>query len=156
MPWSIRKDASHRVDVRVGEIYEVSFGSGGPTDSINVETRREVSRQMGTNSVARRSRYPSGHRALRAVLGGRSFGAFLALYLLFDLAVLNVEGWLGTLPSEVTAVAASARRAMEQLVDTVPSWLLGAQIGLLSVLSLALALVTLIAQRDDATRGRRR
>lgn len=129
----------------------MSFGPGGPTGSINVATMREVSRQMATNAVARRSRYPSGHRALRTILGGRSFGAFLAPYLVVDLAVLNVEGWLGTKTSGITAVSPTSMRMMEQMVDTVPSWLLGAQIGLLSVISLALALVTLIAQRDDAT-----
>ena len=106
---------------------------------------------MGINAVARRSRYPSGHRALRMILSGRSFGAFLAPYLVIDLAVLNVEGWLGTMRSEITTVSPSATRVMRQMIDTVPSWLLGAQIGLLSVISLALALVTLIAQRDDAT-----
>lgn len=127
----------------------IGWGPGGPTDSVNRFVAHELRRQLAGNPVARRARYRAGHRLLRKLMGA-PFGIFLARYLIIDLAVLNVEAWSRIVaPAAATSAAATAQ--IVDVVKTVPSYLLGAQIGLLGVISLALALVTLIAQRDDAT-----
>ncbi len=128
----------------------IGWGPGGPTDSISKFVAHEVRRQLAGNPVARRARYPAGHRLLHSIMGA-PFGLFLARYLIIDLAVLNVEAWSRIVAPGAAVMSAARAVQIEDLVKTVPSYLLGAQIGLLGVISLALALVTLIAQRDDAT-----
>lgn len=128
----------------------IGWGPGGPTDSVNRFVAHEVRRQLAGNPVARRARYPAGHRLLRSLMGA-PFSLFLARYLIVDLAALNVEAWSRLFAPGAAAMSAARAAQVVDVVKTVPSYLLGAQIGLLGVISLALALVTLIAQRDDAT-----
>jgi len=127
----------------------IGWGPGGLTDSINRRAAREVRRQLAANPVARRARYGLGHRILRGLMSA-SCRRFLVLYLIVDLVALNCEGWLRIWwPAFLEMPKTRSAQAIE-IVNTVPSYLLGAQIGLLGVMSLALALVTLVAQRDDA------
>ncbi|WP_066653452.1 MULTISPECIES: hypothetical protein [Sphingomonas] len=128
----------------------IGWGPGGPTDSVNRFVAHEVRRQLAGNPVARRARYPAGHRLLRSLMGA-PFSLFLARYLIVDLAVLNVEAWSQIVAPDAAVVSTARAAQIVDIVKTVPSYLLGAQIGLLGIISLALALVTLIAQRDDAT-----
>lgn len=128
----------------------IGWGPGGPTDSVNRFVAHEVRRQLAGNLVARRARYPAGHRLLRRLMGA-SFSIFLARYLIVDLAALNAEAWSRIVAPGATTTSATRTTQIIDVVKTVPSYLLGAQIGLLGMISLALALVTLIAQRDDAT-----
>lgn len=129
----------------------IGWGPGGPTDSVNRLVAHEVRRQLARNPVARRARYPLGHRILRSFMAPATFGLFLARYMILDLAMLDVEAWSRIVaPGAATLPAAASAQAAE-IIKNVPSYLLGAQVGLLGVISLALALVTLIAQRDDAT-----
>lgn len=128
----------------------IGWGPGGPTDSVNRFVAHEVRRQLAGNPVARRARYPAGHRLLRSLMRA-PFSLFLARYLIVDLAALNVEAWSRIVAPGAAAMSATRAAQIVDVVMTVPSYLLGAQIGLLGVISLALALVTLIAQRDDAT-----
>ena len=128
----------------------IGWGPGGPTDSVNRFVAHEVRRQLAGNPVARRARYPVGHRILRRIMGA-PFDLFLARYLILDLMVLNVEAWVRIVAPTRAAMQPNRATQALDILKTVPSYLLGAQIGLLGVISLALALVTLIAQRDDAT-----
>jgi hypothetical protein len=128
----------------------IGWGPGGPTDSVNWRVAHEVRRQLSGNPVAHRARYPLGHRLLRAAMSAQ-FSLFLARYIVLDLAVLCVEAWSRVVAPTVSAMPSDRAAQAFDIVKTVPSYLLGAQVGLLGVISLALALVTLIAQRDDAT-----
>lgn len=128
----------------------IGWGPGGPTDSVNRFVAHEVRRQLAGNPVARRARYPADHRLLRSLMRA-PFSLFLARYLIVDLAALNVEAWSRIVVPGAAAMSAARAAQIVDVVKTVPSYLLGAQIGLLGVISLALALVTLIAHRDDAT-----
>jgi len=128
----------------------IGWGPGGPTDSLSRFAAHEVRRQLAGNPVARRARYPADYRLLR-ILMGAPFSLFLARYLIVDLAVLNVEAWSRIVAPDVAKMSTAQAEHIVDIVTTVPSYLLGAQIGLLTIISLALALVTLIAQRDDAT-----
>jgi len=122
---------------------------GGLTGSLNRWVAKEVREQLRSNSLARRARYSWPLRAARWAFSAGSFWKFLALYFLVDLLMINVEAfWHGLASASIPTFANSA--AASELMKNVPGYLIGAQIGLLSVISLALALVTLIAQRDDA------
>lgn len=125
------------------------WGRGGPTGSLNRWVRKEVREQLKSNPLARRARYGWPLRVARWAFSAGTFWRFVALYLLLDLAMINIEGfWHALAPATIPAIANSPAAA--ELLKSVPSYLIGAQIGLLSVISLALALITLIAQRDDA------
>ena len=128
----------------------IGWGPGGPTDSVNRFVAHEVRRQLAGNPVARRARYPAGHRLLRSLMGA-PFSLFLARYLIVDLAVLNVEAWSQIVAPDAAVVSTARAAQIVDIVKTVPSYLLGAQIGLLGIISLALALVTLIVAVDTAS-----
>lgn len=126
------------------------WARGGPTWSINRFVAREVCEQMRNNPLARRARYRWPLRLLRRMLSVRSFWGFLALYLLIDVTAVALEvawQWLapGVYPSWASGSVAN------DLLKDVPGFLISAQVSLVGVISLALALVTLIAQRDDAS-----
>lgn len=123
---------------------------GGPTWSINRFVVREVREQMRDNPLARRARYRWPLRLLRCLFSVRSFWRFIVLYLFVDLAAVGLETashrlGIGTNPAWASGSAAN------NLLREVPGFLIGAQVSLVGVISLALALVTLIAQRDDAS-----
>ena len=127
-----------------------NWARGGPTWSINRFVAREVRGQMRENPLARRARYRWPLRLLRRLFSVRTFWRFIALYLLVDLAAVGIEvAWQWLTPG-VYPDWASGPGANELLKD-VPGFLIGAQVSLVGVISLALALVTLIAQRDDAS-----
>ena len=126
------------------------WARGGPTWSINRFVAREVREQMRDNPLARRARYRLHLRLLRGLFSVRSCWRFIALYLLVDLAAVSFEAaWhkfvVGIYPAWASGPAANA------LLKDVPGFLIGAQVSLVGVISLALALVTLIAQRNDAS-----
>lgn len=117
--------------------------------------RREVSEQLRKNPVARRARYGFAHRMLRRFFGSGTFGRFIALYMIVNvlavvaeaLIVCFVPGWLPSWSASGSPPATD----IKTLILYVSSYLLGAQIGLLGVISLSLALVTLIAQREGSS-----
>lgn len=124
---------------------------GRPTGSLNGEVSREVRQLLARNPTARRARYPIGHRVLRKLIAPATFGLMMMCYLILDLAMIDVEGAFSILAPSYPVMRAEASTEVTEIIRTVPSYVLGAQIGLLGVISLGLALVTLIAQRDDAT-----
>jgi hypothetical protein len=122
---------------------------GGVLGSLNVWVRREIAEHQRENPLARRARYPRSLRILRSIFSAKTFGTFLAAYFLLDLCALCLEAWAPQLLAEpmprwVTSPAAT------ELLKSVPSYLLGAQVSIFGVISLALALVTLIGQRAEA------
>ncbi|GGF89487.1 hypothetical protein GCM10007301_56760 [Azorhizobium oxalatiphilum] len=122
---------------------------------MNRWVRREVTEQLRGNPVARRVRYGLVHRALRRFFGSGTFGRFIIAYMAVNVAVVAAEAlsvWLvpAWLPAWSTSGSAPATD-IKALMLNVSSCLLGAQIGLLGVISLSLALVTLIAQREGSS-----
>lgn len=133
----------------------IDWRRGSWTGSLNKLVRREVTEQLRANPVARRVRYGLPHRLLRRFFGSGTFGRFIVLYMAANVAVVVVEAlsaWLapGCLPAWSTSGSAPATD-IKALILNVSSYLLGAQIGLLGVVSLSLALVTLIAQREGSS-----
>lgn len=126
-----------------------NWGRGGIFWSLNRWVEREVRDQLRSNPLARRARYRFSHRVMRLLFSPSSFWKFLGLYFLLDITALGIEGlWQHFAPESFPKWVGSP--SVIDIIKTVPSYLIGAQVGILSVISLALALVTLIAQRDDA------
>jgi hypothetical protein len=128
---------------------------GGWTGSVNRFVRREVREQLRDNPAARRARYAISYRVLRWFLSARTFGRFIALYLVIDLVFVETEaltawllpGWL----SNWTIPGSGSAAEVETLLQNISSYLISTQVGLIGVISLALALVTLIAQREGSS-----
>ncbi|MDB5581511.1 MAG: hypothetical protein JWR80_6687 [Bradyrhizobium sp.] len=125
------------------------WSRGGVLGSVDAWVRREIAEQRRNNPLARKARYRWPLRLLRSIFSARTFYNFLALYLLIDLSALCVEAWSPWVTASIFPRWAASAGAAE-LLKSVPSYLIGAQVGVFSVISLALALVTLIAQRDEA------
>ena len=133
----------------------IAWNRGGWTGSLNRWVDREVREQMRDNPAARRARYPLAHRLLRAFFSVGTFGRFVAIYLAIDVSVIVTEAFLAWFaPQWLPAWSASGfppATDIKTLITNVTSYFVTAQVGVLGVVSIALALVTLIAQRDAAS-----
>ncbi|MGE5510394.1 MAG: hypothetical protein ACM31O_03970 [Bacteroidota bacterium] len=122
---------------------------GGWTGSLNGWVRREIQEHFRENPIARRTRYSFGLRALHRVFDDASFLRFVAIYAAFALLTGLAE----------VAVAAYAPHwiprwagnEIKQFLTNVASYLISAQVSALGVISIAIGLVTIIAQRENAS-----
>jgi hypothetical protein len=145
---------------------------GGWTGSINAIVDREIKEHFKANLVARRARYSFRTRLLKWFFANRTCGAFLIIYIAIDgLAlfaemlsaryiscirpdwpgawqILSVRDFIEWMTSCVPPpwLSVAPTDYINSLLFGVQGYLIGAQVGALGVLSLALALVTLIAQ----------
>jgi hypothetical protein len=110
---------------------------------------------MRENTAARRSRYPLMQSALRKVFTTSSFSFIILLYSLFNFAVVAAELWISAKASWLlpawTIQAGPPALDLKTAITNFSSYLISAQVGVLGVVSIALALVTLIAQRDASS-----
>lgn len=115
--------------------------------SLNRRAGRLVAAHMRTNPAIQDAGPPLAHRLLERLLT-RRFGLLLTIYLGVALASVLVEVLVGLrVVSPLFRIpAAEATR----IVDLAPGVAITAQTGVLAVITLALALVALVAQRDDA------
>ena len=81
------------------------------------------------------------------MIAGRSLPAFLAVYLLLDLASLGAEVVFNLRFPQ--ALPGWTSPEMKSLLKDVTSYLIAAQVGILGVVSVAIGIVTLITQRDE-------
>jgi hypothetical protein len=131
----------------------VDWNRGGCTGSLNRLVRREVREHFRENPVAQRARYPVHLRLLRRFFG-RSFAQFLVLYLAFNFAVLVGELALARFTPNVLpgwTAAGPPGADLKAFVTNVAGYLISAQVGVLGVISIAIGLVTLIAQREGSS-----
>lgn len=132
----------------------VDWRRGGWTGSVNRWVRREVHEHMRSNPAASAVRYSIGVRALRSAFRVGTFGRFVGLYFLVDLVFLAAEAFAAwAMPGSLPSWTASGPPGIDLkgLVLNVSSYLLSTQVGALGVVSLALALVTLVAQREGSS-----
>ena len=131
----------------------IDWRRGGWTGSLNKWVRREIREHMRTNSAARRCRYPWPLQLLRAFFADRSFWQFVNFYVCIAvvMAVLEilVSRYLPRALPEWTRSGTPSPDFEERLSD-LASYLITAQVGVLGVIAIAIGLVTLIAQREDA------
>src|SRR5204863_628859 len=122
---------------------------GGRTGSLNGWVRREIREHFRDNTAARRGRYSHGMRLLHRIFDAGTFWRFIAIY-----------GAVGTVIGIVEiAIAAyrplwlpqwTANTDIKPFLTNVASYLITAQVGVLGVVSIAIGLVTIIAQRENA------
>ena len=116
--------------------------------------RQEVCEHLRKNPAARRVRYRLGRRVMRGFFSIGRFGSFVWWYIIIDSLVLGMEAFIaGVAPSYLrtwTAFPTLPTTDIESLLLSVSGYFLAAQAGALGVITLALALVTLIAQRESS------
>ena len=130
----------------------IDWREGGWTGSINRLVRNEVRVHRKKNSFLVRNRYKLHERLLRAFFSVETFFGFLALYLAatVTLAFIEIAAW-SLCPSWIAAFwSAAPNPRLESVLLNLSGYLITAQVGVLGVITLALALVTLIAQGEHS------
>lgn len=124
----------------------------GPLGSLRARARHELAELIRDNKVLRCARYPLLQRLVRGLVGGRSIITFLGVYLAIDVLAVSAEwavnayalcvlpGWKGT--------------HLADFLTSVASYFIAAQVGILAIVSVAVAVVTLLSQRDDGASSR--
>ncbi|UFW82991.1 hypothetical protein BjapCC829_23690 [Bradyrhizobium barranii] len=127
-----------------------NWKQGGWTGSLNAWVKHEIQDHFRTNAAARRNRYAPLTRLIHGIFDNATFGRVIALYasiaLLIGVAEIALAahlpqaffGWTGT-------------NEVKSLLTNVASYLITAQVGVLGVVSIAIGLVTIIAQRENAS-----
>lgn len=128
----------------------IDWNQGGFTGSVRRWVRREVKQHRSRNKTLKRERYSYGVRILRRFLANRSFVEFLLLYVSIDVLALGLEiATSGLRPSLLPNWSATTPE-LKGLLKDATSYFISAQVGVLGVVSIAVGLVTLIAQRDNS------
>lgn len=116
--------------------------------------RREVREQLRENAAARRARHPLIRRGIRAFFSIGTFGRFIAIYVAVDVLVVAAElfvAWLA--PGWLPAWTSSGPPVpdIKTLLTNVAGYLITAQVGVLGVIAIAVALLALITQREGSS-----
>ena len=132
----------------------IDWRQGGWTGSIKRWVRKEVRKHLRDNPTARRVRYSLVYRVLRQFFHDRTFGRYVILYLIVDLVLAAAEAFFVTVSPQClpafTASGSTSTAYDNSLLVNASGYFIAAQVGVLSVIALALALVTLIAQRENS------
>ncbi len=132
----------------------IDWKRGGLCGSIRKLVRREVRAHLRDNPDARRVRYSFLHRIVRRFFNIRNFTSFVFAYVLIDLVFVVAEAlfeaFVPSYLSPWSALDTLPSTKLETLLLSVSGYFLAAQAGALGVITLALALVTLIAQRQTS------
>lgn len=132
----------------------INWRLGGWTGSLNRWVKREVRQQLRENPVARRMRLPILDRVLRSFFGIGTFRRFVTIYLVIDLLMVAAEfmvAWLAPALLPTWTASGPPGPDIKAIILNVSSYLIGAQVGVLGVISIALALVTIIAERESSS-----
>lgn len=120
---------------------------GGWSGSINRWVRREIREHFRDNLPAQRTRYPFVIRILHRIFDRTSVWRFLVPYLLILSIITAIDGLSAKfLPGKLPDWVGST-----DMLTNVASYLMSTQVGVLGVLSIAVGLVTLIAQRANTS-----
>jgi len=128
----------------------LNWSRGGWTGSLRRWTDREVNDHISSNPTLRNARYSPSLRCLRAFMQRRPFAWFVGLYALIDLSFLLLDALSGFVPNFRPSWASSSAE-IEKLIQDGNGYFIVAQVGALGIVSIAVGLVTLIAQRESAT-----
>ena len=132
----------------------IDWQKGGVSGSIHKLARREVRAHLRDNPDARRVRYSLFHRIVRRFFSVRNFTSFVCFYVVIDLVFVVAEGLFEAfIPNSLSpsyALDTLPSTKLDALLLSVSGYFLAAQAGALGVITLALALVTLIAQRQTS------
>lgn len=128
----------------------IEWNQGGITGSVRRWVRREVRRHRAENTALVKARYSYGVRLLRCFLGEKSFLNFLLLYAALDIAAVAIETATSNLGMNLYPLWSATTPELKGLLKDATSYFISAQVGVLGVVSIAVGLVTLIAQRDSS------
>ncbi len=120
----------------------------GLLGSLLKRVEEEVRELYRENEVIRRERHGYWHRMVRRWLVDRTMPVMLAAYFLLAALVLAAEVVAYRFCTEIPATA-SADKVADFLVD-VGSYFLAAQVGILAIVSVAVAVVTLLSQGEQS------
>jgi len=124
---------------------------GGLLGSLRKTVAREITQHRRTNAALIRARPPLRMRVLQAALGERGLLRILVSYSLFVVILLLLEVVLTNRHPTLVPTWANAPNVGPFLKD-IASYLLAAQVTVIGLLfPIAVALVTLIVQREDAS-----
>lgn len=131
----------------------IDWRRGGLAGSLNKWIRREVREHIRTNPAARRCRYSLPLRLLRGFFSDRTLWQFLAIYVVVAVTAAVLEIVItrylpGLLPQWTRSGPPGAD--LKELLTNLASFLIMTQVGVLGVIAIAIGLVTLIAQREEA------
>lgn len=129
----------------------IDWRLGSYSGSLNAWVRREVRQQLRENPAARRASRPVVQRFLRAFFAIGTFKQYLILYAAVDIVAVAAELVIASQAPDLLPGWSSGQQPhldLKAVLLTVASGLIGAQVGALGVLTIAIALVTLIAQRE--------
>ena len=126
------------------------WNQGGWTGSLNAWVQREIQDHFRTNAAAKRSRYSPITRLIHVIFDNGTFGRFIAAYASISLLIGVAEITLASHLSN-TFFGWTGTNEVKLLLTNVASYLISAQVGVLGVVSIAIGLVTIIAQREHAS-----
>ncbi|HUC51997.1 MAG TPA: hypothetical protein VMA30_21630 [Xanthobacteraceae bacterium] len=119
----------------------------GLLGSLRARVREEIAELAQTNPTLRRARYTLARRLLRFAVVDRSVGQFVGLYLLFLFITLICEWAINRYAPQLLLGYRGA--ALRDFLKDVSSYLIAAQIGILAIVSVAVAVVTLLSGAGD-------
>lgn len=117
--------------------------------SLKARVNTEIRDLTKQNQTLRRSRYSVPRRLARTLLVNRSIWDFLGTYIAFLLLALVCE-W-GVDRYDPRLLPGYDAPTLRDFLENVGSYLLAAQVGVLAIVSVAVAVVTLLSDRDDAS-----
>jgi hypothetical protein len=124
-----------------GQMTELGRGSLG---SLRRRVEHEIWRHKRDNPIMRRTRYPLAAQLLRLFLTNHSFSRFVAVYTTVAVSLAVAEALIPQ-----TLLPGWTEDSIKGFLKDAAGYLITAQVGILGVVSMAVGLVTLIAQRDD-------
>jgi hypothetical protein len=129
----------------------IDWNQGGWTGSLRRWAAREVKRHTKSNLTLRATRYSPSLHCLRGFMAYRPFTWFVAVYLIIDLAfvLLEVLSTSSLLPGFHQSWA-SSDPDLSLLIRDGNGFFIVAQVGALGIVSIAVGLVTLIAQQQNS------
>ncbi len=122
--------------------------------SLRKQVAAEVRRQKATNPALVRARHSRSFRAIQWILAIDSFWRWIVFYSVLALIVGLVDGIAAQFCLTLRCPTASALLLLTDhdahLLFEIGGYLIGAQVGVLATLSIAVSLVTLIGQNGNA------
>ena len=120
---------------------------GGCTGSIRRWVAREIRQHMRTNPAIQTNKYSASLRLLRAGLFGRSYGYFIGLYLLVLVVLVFLDFAIPLYTPESFPEWASPTDLIKSALRDTTGFLIAAQVGALTIVSLAVGLISIIVGR---------
>jgi len=127
----------------------IDWKRGGWTGSLNAWVSKEIREHFHKNAAVKRSRYPQFVQLLHTLFDNQTFGKFVAFYIglnvFFGVSELAISSYLSCYINQW-----GNSKSANTLISDLPVYLITAQVGVLSVVSIAIGLISIISQREDA------